>query len=186
MVHNYNISIEETTKSNTNTCDSSEKCFEITLEEYRHITERANKFDNKVYIMITFCSIFFAFILDLLEDIVRTEMPISTKQTIILIIYTIIFIAISISYIISMITLILCLKPLKLKRFDPSILMKKSLWNKPASASYMVAIKYYCEFIIENNRVLEKGYAKLKYVSIIMAFVVILSFVLKILLVFMA
>ena len=185
-MRNYNISVEETTKETLPQYDSSEECYQIAIEEYRHVTERANKFDNKVNIMITFCSIFFAFIIDLLEDIVKTQMPVNTKQTIMLILYIILFILIGVGYVISMFILILCLKPLEMKRFDPSLLLEKSLWNKPAAVSYMVATKRYCEFIIQNNSLLEKGYGKLKYVSVIMAFVVILSFVLKILLVFKA
>ena len=58
----YTVKIDKVDTPNMS-YDSSAECLEIALEEYRHVTERANKYDNKIYIMITFCSVFFAFIL---------------------------------------------------------------------------------------------------------------------------
>ena len=53
----YNITVNKVDDENMQ-FDSSVECLNIALEEYRHVIDRANKYDNKVYIMITFCSIF--------------------------------------------------------------------------------------------------------------------------------
>ncbi len=183
MECNNNIQVEE--KDNTATqYDASAACYEITLEEYRHIAERANKFDNKVYIMITFCSIFFAFIINLLEDILKLKNPDNIKLSVLIIIVVVLFITISLGFISSLVLLILCLKPIEMRRFNPSILIGKSLYNKPSKVSYMVATKHYCEVITENNLLLKKGYDKLNLVVKIMVLVVILSFILKIIVCF--
>lgn len=181
MIRSYNIQVEE---NNINSIhfDSSATCYEITLEEYKHVSDRANKFDNKVYIMITFCSIFFAFIFGLLEDILTLKNPDNIKSSVLLCCIIIVYLIICICFICSLVLLILCLKPLKMKRFNPSVLIGKSLWNKPSKVSYMVATKFYCEFISENNAKLQKGYDTLSLISCVMAVVVILSFVLKIVL----
>ena len=47
----YNVKIDKISSENAS-YDSSAECLEITLEEYRHGTERANKYDNKVYIIM--------------------------------------------------------------------------------------------------------------------------------------
>ena len=49
----YNVKIDKVDTQNMS-YDSSAECLEITLEEYKHVTERAPKYDNKIYIMITF------------------------------------------------------------------------------------------------------------------------------------
>ena len=57
----YNVKIDKVDTQNMS-YDSSAECLEITLEEYKHVTERANKYDNKIYIIIKFCNVFFVFI----------------------------------------------------------------------------------------------------------------------------
>lgn len=42
----YNVKIDKVDTQNMS-YDSSAECLEITLEEYKHVTERANKYDNK-------------------------------------------------------------------------------------------------------------------------------------------
>ena len=78
----YNVKIDKVDTQNMS-YDSSAECLEITLEEYKHVTERANKYDNKIYIMITFCSVFFAFILTLLDKLVTLSFPQTTRAGII-------------------------------------------------------------------------------------------------------
>lgn len=90
----YNVKIDKISSENAS-YDSSAECLEITLEEYRHVTERANKYDNKVYIIITFCSIFFAFILTLLDKLISLPFPQSTKSGIIFVICIVLFVIIS-------------------------------------------------------------------------------------------
>lgn len=74
----YTVKIDKVDTPNMS-YDSSAECLEIALEEYRHVTERANKYDNKIYIMITFCSVFFAFILTLLDKLVTLSFPADNK-----------------------------------------------------------------------------------------------------------
>ena len=50
----YTVKIDKVDTPNMS-YDSSAECLEIALEEYRHVTERANKYDNKIYIMIRAC-----------------------------------------------------------------------------------------------------------------------------------
>ena len=121
----YNVKVDKI-ESEKLSYDSSTECLSISLEEYRHVTERSNKYDNKVYIMITFCSIFFAFILSLLDKLVKLELPENTKYTIVLIVSVVLFIIIGICYITSMILLVLGLRPIKLHRFNPKLLIDYS------------------------------------------------------------
>lgn len=179
----YNVKIDKI-NSDQVSYDSSAECLEITLEEYRHVTERANKYDNKVYIMITFCGIFFAFILSLLDKLINLPFPENTKSAIHFVLCIIFFVIISLCYISSMLILVIGLRPIKMQRLDPSILIQKSLYNKPASGANMLATKKYVEFILTNNATLEKAYKRISLVTILMSVVVFLSFAEYILLLF--
>lgn len=179
----YNVKIDKISSENAS-YDSSAECLEITLEEYRHVTERANKYDNKVYIIITFCSIFFAFILTLLDKLISLPFPQSTKYGIIFVICIVLFVIISLCYILSMLILVIGLRPIKLHRFNPKLLIDYSLWNKPSSQANMLAVKQYTEFILSNNEVLEKAYKKIYIVTLLMSIVVSFSFLEYILLIF--
>ena len=179
----YNVKIDKVDSENVS-YDSSAECLEITLEEYRHVTERANKYDNKVNIMITFCGIFFAFVLTLLDKLTELPFPETTKQGIVFVICIIIFVIISICYILSMILLVIGLRPIKLHRFNPKLLIDYSLWNKPSCQANMLAVKQYTEFVLANNDALEKSYKKIHTVTILMSIVVFFSFLEYILLIF--
>ena len=89
----YNVKIDKIASKDVS-YDSSAQCLEIALEEYRHVTERSNKYDNKIYIMITFCGLFFAFIINLLDKLMNIHFPETTKQGIIFIICITFFIII--------------------------------------------------------------------------------------------
>ena len=118
----YNVKIDKVDTQNMS-YDSSAECLEITLEEYKHVTERANKYDNKIYIMITFCSVFFAFILTLLDKLVTLSFPQTTRAGIIFVLCIVLFIIISLCYISSMLILVIGLRPIKLHRFNPKLLI---------------------------------------------------------------
>lgn len=185
MEYNVKINKVDTDNSEHSIYDASQECYEITLEEYRHVTERANKYDNKIYIMITFCSIFFAFIITLLDKLVLLPFPQSTKQNMLFIICTLLFTIICVCYIMAMVLLVLGLRPIKLQRFNPRILIDKSLWNKPPKCATMLAVKEYTEFILANNAKLEKSYKKLNVVTFLISAVVLLSFIEYVILTFL-
>lgn len=180
----YNVKIDKVDSENVS-YDSSAECLEITLEEYRHVTERANKYDNKVNIMITFCGIFFAFIITLLDKLIVLPFPETTKDGIHFVICIIFFVIISLCYISSMLILVIGLRPIKMQRLDPSILIQKSLFNKPPVGANMLATKKYIEFVLTNNAALEKAYKRISIVTILMSIVVFFSFIEYILLLFM-
>jgi len=46
----YNVKIDKIASKDVS-YDSSAQCLEIALEEYRHVTERSNKYDNKIYFL---------------------------------------------------------------------------------------------------------------------------------------
>lgn len=126
--------------------------------------------------MITFCSIFFAFVLSLLDKLFKLPFPDTTKAAVIFIACIVIFITIGLCYIVSMITLVTGLRSIKLQRFNPKLLNDHSLWNKPSCQANMVALKYYNEAIIHNNNLLETAYKKVNLVTTLMCIVVSLSF----------
>ena len=179
----YNVKIDKVDTQNMS-YDSSAECLEITLEEYKHVTERANKYDNKIYIMITFCSVFFAFILTLLDKLVTLSFPQTTRAGIIFVLCIVLFIIISLCYISSMLILVIGLRPIKLHRFNPKLLIDYSLWTKPSSQANMLAVKQYTEFVLSNNEALENAYKKISIVTLLMSIVVSFSFVEYILLIF--
>lgn len=43
-------------------------CLEVVQEEYRHVVERASKFDNKVYILLTVCAFIFSSLVTLILE----------------------------------------------------------------------------------------------------------------------
>ena len=172
----YNVKIDKVDTQNMS-YDSSAECLEITLEEYKHVTERANKYDNKIYIMITFCSVFFAFILTLLDKLVTLSFPQTTRAGIIFVLCIVLFIIISLCYISSMLILVIGLRPIKLHSFNPKLLIDYSLWNKPSSQANI-------EFVLSNNEALENAYKKISIVTLLMSIVVSFSFVEYILLIF--
>ncbi len=172
----YNVTVNKVDDENMQ-FDSSAECLNIALEEYRHVIDRANKYDNKVYIMITFCSIFFAFVLGMLDNLFELPFPDTTKNAILFIICIIIFITVSLCYIISMVLLVVGLRSIKLSRFKPKLLNDYSLWNKPCCQANMLAFRKYNKSIIHNNKVLEKAYKKINLVTILMCIVVCLSFI---------
>lgn len=150
-----------------------------------NILECSNKYDNKIYIMITFCGLFFAFIVSLLDKLVEQPFPKTTNQGILFVTSIIIFIVISICYLLSMIVLVLGLRPIKMQRLNPSILIQKSLFNKPSVGANMLATKKYIEFVLINNATLQKAYKRISLVTTLMSVVVLLSFIEYILLLFM-
>ena len=157
----YNVKIEKT-DSPVTSCDSSAQCLEITLEEYRHVTERANKYDNKINIIITFCSIFFAFIVTLIDKLVELSFPKTTKEGILFVVCIVLFIIICLCYIFSMVLLIIGLHPIKLHRFNPQQLLDYSLWNKSPNQANMLAVKQYTGYILSNNQALERAYKRIR------------------------
>lgn len=83
-----------------------------------------------------------------------------------------------------MILLVIGLRPIKLHRFNPKLLIDYSLWNKPSCQANMLAVKQYTEFVLANNDALEISYKKIHTVTILMSIVVFFSFLEYILLIF--
>ena len=73
-----NIPTNETTQaqSKDSSTMSSEICYNAALEEYSHTIQRASKFENKIYILITFCSLYSSFILSIFDDFFKLKFPI--------------------------------------------------------------------------------------------------------------
>lgn len=164
--------------------ESSMQCLNITLIEYNHVFERSSKFDNKINIMIAICGIYFTFIISFLKNLINISIPSTSKTFILFILSIILFVIIFSCYITTMIILVMCLHPVKMRRFKARKVYDKSLYNKPPWVINMLTVKDYIETIDINNSILNKSYKKLSIINILFSIVILLSFIEHMLLVF--
>lgn len=169
--------------SEENLDKSAEICYITARDEYNHFVERANKLDNKVYIMITFSGLFFVFIMDLLRIFLEIPFPSDSNSLVLYVVIVFVYIVILIGYIISMLIMFSILKPIDYRRFNPSCLVNKNMHKEKPHVCYMyIAIKY-MECLEISEKDLGVRFKLLTMVNIIIPVVVIISVILKFLLI---
>lgn len=177
-----NAETQNNTLSQTDTQDnilSAQICYDASLEEYNHTILRATKFENKIYILITFCGVYSAFLLSLMNNLSEILFPSTTTDLLSIIVYLLVFLSICFIYMYLLIKLIKNLNPIIIKRYDSSHLIEMSLYNKPPITIYMLLAKKYIECTKDNNIILNNLYEDSKKINTLLIVLVILSFIFK-------
>ena len=164
--------------------ESAVICLNLCRDEYNHVFERSSKLDNKVNIALTFCGLIFLFITGLFEFIYKFEYPTNTSQLVLVVVYIVLCLIIVISYVFVLMKFVSLLIPNELKRIDASHILNENYHKYPPYGLNVFLATKYSNAINENNKIIESRFVEYKKCIKNIIPIVIISFVLYFLQIF--
>lgn len=138
--------------------DGADFCFQAAKAEYDYCTQRAEKLESKVSILLAASALIFSLFPTVIENASSFEFPRTVSDINLIVFYVLSLTVFLVSFIFTFIRLLMLLRGKKLHRLDPAILHEKGLFDEDAS----VAAKYigldYSKFAASNNDLIEKKY----------------------------
>ena len=176
---------KELNKNNiVNVQNSAEVCYNTIKEEYTHTFTRSDKLDNKIYIALTICAFIFVFVLELLGSITKFKFPTEIPQLTLIILYILVCIVDIGLFLFTLVKLAKLLKPMKVDRINPNFIITNNLHKTDNSTIYTFISTKYTQTINKNNRELEKRFSEYNKCISKIIWIVIFSFLLNALKIF--
>ncbi|MBR1657927.1 MAG: hypothetical protein IJ697_05620 [Synergistaceae bacterium] len=164
----------ETSSVNSENSSSIEMCLEIAKLEYEYSFRRAEKFDNKVYILLTVCGFMFVMFMNAVSNIGEIDIFSPLKSNWILA-YDILIVLCVTGMITILVRLVYALSGLKLKRHDSNLIIKRNMLSSSPKAIARFTIMRYEIARDYNIRQIDRRYTSLeKSVKILVALAVLL------------
>ena len=153
---------------------SVDMCLEISKLEYEYSFRRAEKFDNKVYVLLTVCGFILVMLLNALSRIGEIDVlsPLGNKWVMA---YDVLSVMCVIGLSAVLARLIYAMSGLNIKRHDSNVILEQALMSKnPLTVARFTIIQY--EMIrAYNNSSIDRRYASLnKSVKMLIAVAVML------------
>ena len=142
----YQVDLErDTTIHDAESTESSaDICFEAIKAEYDYCVTRAEKLENKVYILLAACAFVFALLTTQIEKAGKLDVPQSGSELIGIIIYTILLVVAVIS--------------VRFERLDAGLLLTEGVPDEKDTTAVRFIGRLYVQHTSKNNAVLEKDY----------------------------
>ena len=138
--------------------DGADFCFQAAKAEYDYCSQRAEKLESKVSILLAASALLFSLFPTVMESICSFKFPKTVLDIGLIVLYVLSLTIFLLSFMFTFIRLLMLLIGKKLHRLDPAILHEKGLFDEDAS----VAAKYigldYSKFAASNNDLIEKKY----------------------------
>ncbi len=132
-------------------------CLELSKLEYEHSFRRSEKFDNKVYILLTVCGFLFVLVVNAISSITDIEV-FRPEISGWIVVFDIFLVMTIVAIIILLGFLIYCLSGIKMKRYDSNLTMEMNLTELDKTTVARFAIMEYEIAKKYNNDKLEKRF----------------------------
>ena len=164
----------ETSSVNSENNSSIEMCLEISKLEYEYSFRRAEKFDNKVYILLTVCGFMFVMFMNAVSNIGEIDIFSPFKSNWILA-YDILIVLCVTGMITILVRLVYALSGLKLKRHDSKLILQGNMISKSPRDIALFTIMHYETAKSYNNKQIGERYKSLELsVNILIAVLIML------------
>ena len=143
----YQVDLErDTTIHDAESTESSaDICFEAIKAEYDYCVTRAEKLENKVYILLAACAFVFALLTTQIEKAGKLDVPQSGSELLGIIIYTILLVVAVISNVGMLVMTVSLLKSVRFERLDAGLLLTEGVPDEKdttGDAGIIVELKY--------------------------------------------
>lgn len=157
----YQVELEKEVMTNSSfevQESSANVCYEAIKSEYDYCVTRAEKLENKVYILLAACTFIFALLTSQIDKIGKMKFPSNCMELCIVILYVITLIIAIASNVLMIILSINLLKSTKFERIDEAILLTQGLLDESDITAVKFIGRLYVQNTERNNAILEKKY----------------------------
>lgn len=158
----YQVDLEKDTtmQDAENTESSADICFEAIKAEYDYCVTRAEKLENKVYILLAACAFVFVLLTTQIEKAGKIGLPKSGLELLGIIIYAVLLVMAVISNVGMLVMAVGLLKSVRFERLDSGLLLTSGLPDEKDTTVVRFIGRLYVQHTAKNNAVLEKGYTR--------------------------
>lgn len=135
-------------------------CFQATKAEYDYCTQRAEKLESKISILLAASALLFSPFPTVIESACKFKLPKTVSEISLIVFYVLSLTAFLVSFIFTFISLIMLLRGNKLQRLDPAILLEKGIFDEDVSTTAKYIGRDYVQYAAFNNKLIEKQYNK--------------------------
>ena len=157
----YEIELEKDrmkSQNNKSTESSADICFDAIKVEYDYCVTRAEKLENKIYILLAACAFEFVLLTTQIEKAGKIKIPQSNVEFLLVITYVILLIASIVSNIGMVVMAVNLLKSVMFERLDAGLILTTGLPDEKETTVVRFIGRLYVQHTVRNNAVLEKGY----------------------------
>ena len=157
----YQVDLEKdtaTTHDTESTESSANICFEAIKAEYDYCVTRAEKLENKVYILLAACAFVFVLLTTQIEKAGKMGLPKSGLELLGIIIYVVLLVVAVISNVGMLVMAVGLLKSVRFERLDSGVLLTEGVPDEKDTTAVRFIGRLYVQHTAKNNAVLEKGY----------------------------
>lgn len=137
---------------------SADICFDAIKSEYDYCVKRAEKLENKVYILLAACAFVFVLLTTQIEKAGKIKLPQSGYELFGMIIYTILLVVAVISNVGMLIMTVNLLKSVRFERLDAGLVLIAGLPDEKDTTVVRFIGRKYVQHTAQNNAILENGY----------------------------
>lgn len=155
----YQVEVNDAEAGIINAEESSASiCFEAIKAEYDYCVTRAEKLENKVYILLAACAFVFVLLTTQIEKTGKMELPQSGRELLGMIIYVLLLILAVISNIGMLVKAVNLLKSVRFERLDSGLILTMGLPDEKDTTTVRFIGRLYIQHTAKNNAILEKKY----------------------------
>lgn len=159
----YQVDLEKdtaVTQDAENIESSADICFEAIKAEYDYCVTRAEKLENKVYILLAACAFVFVLLTTQIEKAGKMRLPQSSLELLGIIIYAVLLVGAVISNVGVLVMAVGLLKSVRFERLDSGLLLTLGVLDEKDTTAVRFIGRLYVQHTATNNTVLEKGYTR--------------------------
>ena len=159
----YQVDLEKdtaVTQDAENIESSADICFESIKAEYDYCVTRAEKLENKVYILLAACAFVFVLLTTQIEKAGKMRLPQSSLELLGIIIYAVLLVVAVISNVGVLVMAFGLLKSVRFERLDSGLLLTLGVLDEKDTTAVRFIGRLYVQHTAKNNTVLEKGYTR--------------------------
>lgn len=155
----YHVEVNEAEIDTTNNEESSASiCFDAIKAEYDYCVTRAEKLENKVYILLAACAFIFVLLTTQIEKTGNVNLPQTIRELWGIIIYVILLVIAIVSNVMMLLILVNLLRSMRFGRLDAKILLTGGLPDEKNTTAVRFIGRIYIQNTNYNNAILEKKY----------------------------
>ncbi len=155
----YQVEVADVEANTTNNEESSASiCFEAIKAEYDYCVTRAEKLENKVYILLAACAFIFVLLTTQIEKAGNVNLPQTKPELYGIIIYAILLAIAIVSNVAMLIMSVNLLRSMRFGRLDAGLLLTEGLPDEKDTTAVRFIGSIYAQNTDNNNAILEKKY----------------------------
>ena len=137
---------------------SADICFNAIKAEYDYCVTRAEKLENKVYILLAACAFEFVLLTTQIQKAGKMKLPQTSSELFGIIIYAVLLIVAVVSNVGMLITVVNLLKSVRFERLDSGVILEMGIQDVKDTTAVRFIGRLYVHHTKKNNAILEKRY----------------------------